>query len=673
MAEEIILKVGVEGTGQGEQKIKSLKAQLKDMKNELLGLDEGSDRFKKLSREAAQLEDKIGDVNQKVKALSSDTKRLDALVGVGSAIAGGFQAAQGAMALFGSDSKKVEKAIQNIIAVQGVLNGVQQVGQFLTSKGIVQDALANAAMVAKAGVIKVVTAAQWLWNAAVTANPIGIIVVGIAAMTAGIVALIRGLKNGTITIQDINKVLWRMIMPLQLIVDLYKYLTNALSENETALEKNSKIATATYNRAVAEAENRRRIEKKAFEERQGQFDLTIARLDAEGKSTVELTRQKLQAIIDEKKAVLQHNIDLINLMVARYETEAALRGKSLDQFLKDLNINKEQTQKIIEDQLQVQKDAIYSAETDLIKFNTDTRNKSIQENKSKNDELLRQEQERLKQEQDAAQKAFDAEMERQRRLLEQKNDAIEQIIETENAYEDSQLSQQEREINAVNDKYFQLIESAKQYGLDTVTLEQARQAELQNIQDAADAELEKKEQEKLEKKAQMFKNYSDSVLKLTETIFTLTNAYGKQDEESKEKRAKRQFQINKALQLSLAVMDGYKAVTASLAQSPVAIGPIPNPAGIASLAFAVTTSLANIAKIAATKYQSSGASIDVGSPSISSAGDGVQGFSDVPKVQGVPSGSTLLNSEQQKVVVVESDITKVQKKVSVIEAANTYG
>lgn len=673
MAEEIILKVGVEGTGQGEQKIKSLKAQLKDMKNELLGLDEGSDRFKKLSREAAQLEDKIGDVNQKVKALSSDTKRLDALVGVGSAIAGGFQAAQGAMALFGSDSKKVEKAIQNIIAVQGVLNGVQQVGQFLTSKGIVQDALANAAMVAKAGVIKVVTAAQWLWNAAVTANPIGIIVVGIAAMTAGIVALIRGLRNGTITIQDISKVMWRMIMPLQLIVDLYKYLTNALSDNETALEKNSKIATTAYNKAVAEAENRRRIEKKAFEERQGQFDLTIARLDAEGKSTVELTRQKLQAIIDEKKAVLQHNIDLINLMVARYETEAALRGKSLDQFLKDLNINKEQTQKIIEDQLQVQKDAIYSAETDLIKFNTDTRNKSIQENKSKNDELLRQEQERLKQEQDAAQKAFDAEMERQRRLLEQKNDAIEQIIEAENAYEDSQLSQQEREINAVNDKYFQLIESAKQYGLDTVTLEQARQAELQNIQDAADAELEKKEQEKLEKKAQMFKNYSDSVLKLTETIFTLTNAYGKQDEESKEKRAKRQFQINKALQLSLAVMDGYKAVTASLAQSPVAIGPIPNPAGIASLAFAVTTSLANIAKIAATKYQSSGASIDVGSPSISSAGDGVQGFSDAPKVQGVPSGSTLLNSEQQKVVVVESDITKVQKKVSVIEAANTYG
>lgn len=70
--------------------------------------------------------------------------------------------------------------------------------------------------------------------------------------------------------------------------------------------------------------------------------------------------------------------------------------------------------------------------------------------------------------------------------------------------------------------------------------------------------------------------------------------------------AKKQFNVNKGLQLGLAIMDGYKAVTSSLSQSPVAIGPVPNPAGIASLAFAVTTSLANIAKIAASKFESGG-------------------------------------------------------------------
>lgn len=55
----------------------------------------------------------------------------------------------------------------------------------------------------------------------------------------------------------------------------------------------------------------------------------------------------------------------------------------------------------------------------------------------------------------------------------------------------------------------------------------------------------------------------------------------------------------------MAVMDGYKAITASLAQAPVAIGPIPNPAGIASPSqFAVNTSAANVAKILATQYES---------------------------------------------------------------------
>jgi len=38
---------------------------------------------------------------------------------------------------------------------------------------------------------KMVAAAQWLWNAAMTANPVGLIIVGIAALIAGIVLLVR--------------------------------------------------------------------------------------------------------------------------------------------------------------------------------------------------------------------------------------------------------------------------------------------------------------------------------------------------------------------------------------------------------------------------------------------------------------------------------------------------
>jgi hypothetical protein len=104
------------------------------------------------------------------------------------------------------------------------------------------------------------------------------------------------------------------------------------------------------------------------------------------------------------------------------------------------------------------------------------------------------------------------------------------------------------------------------------------------------------------RKIDVAKTYASSVNNLAGNIFAISNNLGKQDEKSKEERAKRQFKVQKALNLSLAVIDGIKAVQASIAQSPIAIGPIPNPAGIASLAFAVATSVANIAKIASSQY-----------------------------------------------------------------------
>jgi len=85
--------------------------------------------------------------------------------------------------------------------------------------------------------------------------------------------------------------------------------------------------------------------------------------------------------------------------------------------------------------------------------------------------------------------------------------------------------------------------------------------------------------------------------------------------------ARKQFEFNKKMQLAGAVIDLAKSINASLASSPVAIGPVPNPAGIASLAFVSATGLANIAKIAATQYQSPNAQSGSG-PSPSAGGGG---------------------------------------------------
>ncbi|WP_306358853.1 MULTISPECIES: hypothetical protein [unclassified Nocardia] len=62
-------------------------------------------------------------------------------------------------------------------------------GTVATAIGVVKVATTawSAAQTIAAGATKAWTAVQWLWNAAMTANPIGLIVVGIAALVAGLV------------------------------------------------------------------------------------------------------------------------------------------------------------------------------------------------------------------------------------------------------------------------------------------------------------------------------------------------------------------------------------------------------------------------------------------------------------------------------------------------------
>jgi hypothetical protein len=138
--------------------------------------------------------------------------------------------------------------------------------------------------------------------------------------------------------------------------------------------------------------------------------------------------------------------------------------------------------------------------------------------------------------------------------------------------------------------------------------------------------------------------------------------------------AKKQFQVNKAMQLGMAVIDGFKSITTSLAQAPIAIGPIPNPAGIASLAFAAITTAANIAKIAASKFEGGGTPTAPSPPSVGGgAGDGGSSaasnfqpaqFFGLGQGEMTPGGP---NGGMQRVYVTETDISSTQNRVRVIE------
>ena len=165
---------------------KSLTGQLRGLKQELAALEaagqDGTDAFNKLLISAAKLEDQIGDTRDRVRILASDTFKFDAAVGATQALASGFEVAQGAAALFGSESEDLQKSLLKVQAAIAVANGVQQIAALVTEQSAVKTAVLTAAQATYATVVGTSTGALKVFRLALAATGVGALVIGLVAL-----------------------------------------------------------------------------------------------------------------------------------------------------------------------------------------------------------------------------------------------------------------------------------------------------------------------------------------------------------------------------------------------------------------------------------------------------------------------------------------------------------
>jgi hypothetical protein len=132
-----------------EKRSKSLTGQLRGLKQELALLEqagkEGTAEFQKLAIAAGRLEDQIGDTRERVRVLSSDTFVFDAAIDATQTLAGAFSAVQGAVGLFAEDNEELQKTIAKTNSALALLNGLQQINNFVTGQSPAKIALENAA------------------------------------------------------------------------------------------------------------------------------------------------------------------------------------------------------------------------------------------------------------------------------------------------------------------------------------------------------------------------------------------------------------------------------------------------------------------------------------------------------------------------------------------------
>jgi len=159
------------------------------------------------------------------------------------------------MALFGEQSKEVEQTLLKVQSAMALSQGLQQIGESI-------DSFKQLGAVAKSYTIvqRIVTAGQWLWNAALAANPIGAVVAGIVALIAAGVALVNYFKSSsdaaaknTASVKENEKAI--------------KNQSRTLEQNSTELDRKQKHELAMAKASGASASAIRALELKLIDEK----------------------------------------------------------------------------------------------------------------------------------------------------------------------------------------------------------------------------------------------------------------------------------------------------------------------------------------------------------------------------------------------------------------------
>jgi hypothetical protein len=204
-----------------------------------------------------------------------------------------------------------------------------------------------------------------------------------------------------------------------------------------------------------------------------------------------------------------------------------------------------------------------------------------------------------------------------------KNNELLKQMRIESIAEEEALSQeiqnirqgaQQTEIQAIQEEYFEKIELAKKLGLDYLALEEEQARKEGEVNDKYRKTEEEKEKALQDAKVQLAQAALGGLMDLNDA-FAAMGLFN----------AKQSFQINKALQMAQATMSGYLAVNAVLADLT-----IPTPVRIPLAVATGVSAFANVAKIAAMKFNAGGGT-NPSSPN-ASGGGGMSGSTQAPAV-----------------------------------------
>ena len=215
---------------------KSLRTQLAEAKNEAVKMSQQFGAFSKeaqtAAKRAAVIKDEIDDLNDTLNALNPEAK-LNAFVKLGQGIQGGFQAATGALQLFGVENERITKLAQQF---QGVLNLTQGINSVLQLKDVYGQlrlvlGLTSAAQTGlNTATVAGATATRGL-TAAIASNPLGALAVALTVVVGALLLYTEATDDAAESTERLNKAAQDRVNALgEEINDKYKIFIRELKQ-----------------------------------------------------------------------------------------------------------------------------------------------------------------------------------------------------------------------------------------------------------------------------------------------------------------------------------------------------------------------------------------------------------------------------------------------------------
>lgn len=706
MAEQSKIEILLE-TAKSAQNIKELRGALKDLVSAQESVDKSSPDFTKLIDGINQTEGRIGDLNDAFKTFAgSGVERLNTSTAL---LREGFN---------GLDLDKLKVGLSGLKQLPKALSG--EIDGLSAAVGKLKFGNLSASMKELGGSgIGTLTKSLAQLGKAILTNPILLL----AAVIVGLIAVVVQFSDKIKPIREIMEVIGKAIdFVIQKLKDFADWLGLTSFAAEEAAQKQIDSAKKTqsaveerYDTEIkflqAAGKSTVEVEKKKQEAIRESLLQQINGLVKLGELNGKYSKEQLDQLDELKKAYKSSLVETKVIDIKETKRLADENKKAKDEEAKSLKERGDKYKQYIEDRKKANEDLtnkIEDQQIQLIKNDEeremakallereraiDTINASKASNELKNAALESQE---LIYQQNVAniyKKFRDKEAEEKQKAQDAEAARLKEIADNNKAIEEAAaadlLNNAELRIQAAADG------SQAELDAKIAKLDAEKQIEMMKYEEGS-AERLALEQIFQENKSLLVQQYRDkslaedkamfdastriasdatnALIGLSDLVFSIKSANTKKGSAEEEKAARQQFKINKALQISSAVISTITGVVNALS----AKWAIPEPfATIGRVANAVAVGLAgaaNVAKISATQFESksAGAAATGGGGSAPSAGGGEGGgaapaqFS-APQFFGLGQGKGAQSAPQQRVYVLEKDITSTQDKVARVE------